>query len=168
MSAIPPWPDGLRDTLRELHDDFLMTPVAMADVTGLSVEDVERACLEFGIGDAVAPLVPEVPSSPVEQPVCADAPAAEPEMRHETAPVRARKRRRKPQAGDEAYIVLHDPARDDPRHDLRVGGCRWIDGDPRREWSRCQEEAVPGTEWCREHKARVYVPYQHRAKPTAA
>jgi hypothetical protein len=42
-------------------------------------------------------------------------------------------------------------------------GCRWIDGEPtprapgRSDWSYCQRRTLPGSSWCAEHRARVYM-----------
>lgn len=43
----------------------------------------------------------------------------------------------------------------DPRAPL---GCRYIDGDPKREWSYCNRPQRPGSAYCEHHHALCRVP----------
>lgn len=36
------------------------------------------------------------------------------------------------------------------------GGCRWVEGDPRKEWHWCGAPVPGGGVWCAEHRRRVY------------
>lgn len=45
----------------------------------------------------------------------------------------------------------------------RVTGCQWIEG-PAVGGARCGAGVLPGTAWCAEHRARVYLPVEKPAQ----
>lgn len=40
------------------------------------------------------------------------------------------------------------------------GGCRWVHGDPRREWRWCGSPVAGEGAWCAEHRSVVYRPFR--------
>ena len=53
-----------------------------------------------------------------------------------------------------------------PRDFSPRGHCRWIEGDPAKEWGCCDAVAVRGHSYCQEHSRKVFAPARKVASVT--